>query len=127
MTANIILSASSLTLLAGVGIFLAVTLLLVIILLVAKHYLVQSGKMKITINGQTEVEAQAGSSILTSLANENIFLSSACGGKGSCGQCKVQVFEGGGEILPTETVHFTRKQMQDHWRLGLPGKGKKPT
>ena len=74
MTANIILSASSLTLLAGVGIFLAVTLLLVIILLVAKHYLVQSGKMKITINGQTEVEAQAGSSILTSLANENIFL-----------------------------------------------------
>ena len=65
MTANIILSASSLTLLAGVGIFLAVTLLLVIILLVAKHYLVQSGKMKITINGQTEVEAQAGSSILT--------------------------------------------------------------
>ena len=118
MTANIILSASSLTLLAGVGIFLAVTLLLVIILLVAKHYLVQSGKMKITINGQTEVEAQAGSSILTSLANENIFLSSACGGKGSCGQCKVQVFEGGGEILPTETVHFTRKQMQDHWRLG---------
>ena len=69
MTANIILSASSLTLLAGVGIFLAVTLLLVIILLVAKHYLVQSGKMKITINGQTEVEAQAGSSILTSLAN----------------------------------------------------------
>ena len=127
MTANIILSASSITLLAGVGIFLAVTLLLVIILLVAKHYLVQSGKMKITINGQTEVEAQAGSSILTSLANENIFLSSACGGKGSCGQCKVQVFEGGGEILPTETVHFTRKQMQDHWRLGCQVKGKKPT
>jgi len=118
MIATILLSASSLTLLAGVGLFLAVTLLLVIILLVAKHYLVQTGKVKITINGQTEVEAQAGSSILTSLANENIFLSSACGGKGSCGQCKVQVFEGGGEILPTETVHFSRKQMQDHWRLG---------
>ncbi len=118
MIATILLSASSLTLLAGVGIFLAVTLLLVIILLVAKHYLVQTGKVKITINGQTELETQAGSSILTSLANENIFLSSACGGKGSCGQCKVQVFNGGGEILPTETVHFSRKQMQDHWRLG---------
>ena len=110
--------ASTYTLLAGVGIFLAVTLLLVAILLVAKHYLVSSGDVKITINGDTVVDARAGSSILSSLANENVFLPSACGGKGSCGQCRVQVFEGGGEILPTERVHFSRKEVQDHWRLG---------
>lgn len=111
-------SATTYTLVAGVGIFLTVTLLLVAILLVAKHYLVSSGDVKITINGDTVVNARAGSSILTSLANENVFLPSACGGKGSCGQCRVQVFEGGGEILPTERVHFSRKEVQDHWRLG---------
>lgn len=116
----IILEASltTLTLMAGVGIFLLTTLLLVIILLVAKHYLVQQGNVKVTINGDTTVETQAGKSLLSSMADQNIFLPSACGGKGSCGQCKVQVFEGGGEILPTETVHFSRKQVQDHWRLG---------
>ncbi len=119
MTLNtILLDAASLTLFSGVIIFLGLTLLLVIILLVAKHYLVQSGDVKITINGDTDVTASAGKSLLSSLADKNIFLPSACGGKGSCGQCKVQVFEGGGEILPTETVHFTRKQIQDHWRLG---------
>ncbi len=106
------------TLLAGVGIFLGITLLLVIVLLVAKRFLVQSGDVTITINGDTKVKAQAGKSILSTLADQNVFLPSACGGKGSCGQCKVQVFDGGGEILPTETVHFSRKQMQDHWRLG---------
>ncbi len=111
-------SATTYTLVAGVGIFLTVTLLLVAILLVAKHYLVSSGDVKITINGDTVVNARAGSSILTSLANENVFLPSACGGKGSCGQCRVQVFEGGGEILPTERVHFSRKEVQNHWRLG---------
>lgn len=110
--------ATTYTLLAGVGIFLTVTLLLVAILLVAKHYLVSSGDVKITINSDTVVNARAGSSILASLANENVFLPSACGGKGSCGQCRVQVFEGGGEILPTERVHFSRKEVQDHWRLG---------
>ena len=108
----------TLTLLAGVGIFLGITLLLVIVLLVAKRYLVQSGDVTITVNNDTKVTTQAGKSLLSAMADQNVFLPSACGGKGSCGQCKVQVFEGGGEILPTETVHFTRKQMQDHWRLG---------
>lgn len=118
-TLNILLaSASMLTLVAGVGIFLGITLLLVIVLLVAKHYLVQSGDVTVTINGDTKVKAQAGKTLLSTMADQNIFLPSACGGKGSCGQCKVQVFEGGGEILPTETVHFSRKQIQDHWRLG---------
>ena len=108
----------TLTLLAGVGIFLGITLLLVIVLLVAKRYLVQSGDVTITVNNDTKVTTQAGKSLLSAMADQNVFLPSACGGKGSCGQCKVQVFEGGGEILPTETVHFTRKQMQHHWRLG---------
>ena len=110
-------SAASLTLVAGVGIFLAITLLLVIILLLAKHYLVQTGNVKITVNGDSIIEAKSGGSLLSVMANENVFLPSACGGKGSCGQCKVQVFSGGGEILPTETVHFTRNQIADVWRL----------
>ncbi len=107
-----------LTFLSGVCIFLIITLVLVVILLIAKKYLVQSGKVKITINGDRVVEAESGKSLLSTLADQNIFLSSACGGKGSCGQCKCQVFEGGGEILPTEKVHFSRKEQQDHWRLG---------
>lgn len=111
-------SVTTPTLLAGVGIFLAITLLLVIVLLVAKRFLVQSGDVTVTVNGDTKMEVQSGKSLLSALADENVFLPSACGGKGSCGQCKVQVFEGGGEALPTESVHFSRKQLQDHWRLG---------
>ncbi len=120
MTSMILLAETvgSLTVLAGTGIFLLITLALVAILLVAKKYMVKSGDVTITINNDTKVTAQAGGSLLSSLANENIFLPSACGGKGSCAQCKVQVFEGGGDILPTEKVHFSRKQQQDHWRLG---------
>lgn len=107
-----------LTILTGVCIFLIITLALVIILLIAKKYLVHSGKVTITINGETRIEADSGKSLLSTFADHNIFLSSACGGKGSCGQCRCQVFEGGGDILPTEQVHFSRKEQQDHWRLG---------
>lgn len=112
------ISPDTLTLLAGVGIFLAVTLLLVAVLLVAKHYLVHSGKVTITLNSDTKIEAETGSSLLSTLAGANVFLPSACGGKGSCAQCRVQVLEGGGDPLPTEAVHFSRKQLQEHWRLG---------
>lgn len=105
------------TLYAGVGFFLAVTLILVIILLIAKHYLVSSGKVKITINGERTVEATSGKNLLGTMADANVFLPSACGGKGSCGQCRLQVTEGGGEILPTEAVHFTRREVKDNWRL----------
>ena len=77
-----------------------------------------SGNVKITLNGEKEVEAAAGGSLLNAMANAGVFLPSACGGKGSCGQCRCQVPEGGGEILPTETVHFSRKQIKDNWRLG---------
>ena len=110
-------AAGNLTIIAGVTVFLAVTVVLVLILLVAKRYLVHSGKVRIVINNDREVEADSGKPLLSTLADQNIFLPSACGGKGSCGQCKVQVFDGGGDILPTETVHFSRKQVQDHWRL----------
>lgn len=111
------MSASTLTLISSVAIFLIITLLLVAILLTAKRYLVKSGMVDITLNGKKNVEARSGKSLLSTMADANIFLPSACGGKGSCGQCKVQVFEGGGEILPTETVHFSRKEVKDDWRL----------
>ncbi len=102
----------------AVAVFLVVILLLVIILLVAKRYLVASGDVKVVINGDKEYTLPAGGTLLSSLNNAGVHLPSACGGKGSCGQCKCQVLEGGGEILPTETVHFSRKQQNDHWRLG---------
>ena len=104
--------------LASIGVFLAVVLLLVVILLVAKNFLVPSGNVKLTINGDKELEVASGSTLLNTLSVNGVFLSSACGGKGSCGQCKCQVVEGGGEILPSEIPHFSRKQIQDHWRLG---------
>lgn len=105
------------TVLGGVGIFLVMTLLLVVILLVAKKYLVSSGNVTVTINNDKKVEVSAGVPLLSAMATRDVFLPSACGGKGSCGQCKVQVTAGGGEILPTETVHFTRKEIKDDWRL----------
>ncbi|NCA79764.1 MAG: NADH:ubiquinone reductase (Na(+)-transporting) subunit F [Sphingobacteriia bacterium] len=109
---------NSLATITSLVVFLLVIIILVIILLIAKHYLVASGKVKIKINGDKEVEVSSGTSLLNALSTANVFLSSACGGKGSCGQCKCQVLEGGGEILPTEQVHFSRKQQKDHWRLG---------
>ncbi len=105
------------TVLGGVGIFLVMTLLLVFILLVAKKYLVSSGNVTVTINNDKKVEVASGVPLLSAMATRDVFLPSACGGKGSCGQCKVQVTAGGGEILPTEAVHFTRKEIKDDWRL----------
>ncbi len=83
----------------------------------AKKYLVKSGDVTININDSDSVSVPAGKSLLSTLADRNIFLSSACGGKGSCGQCRVRVTEGGGQILPTEAVHFSRKEMKEDWRL----------
>ena len=113
-----LLEINSAAVLTSLVVFLVVIILLVIILLVAKKYLVASGNVKALLNGEKELEISSGTSLLNAMANAGVFLPSACGGKGSCGQCKCQVLEGGGEILPTETVHFTRKQMKDHWRLG---------
>ena len=102
----------------SIGVFLIIILLLVVMLLVAKKYLSPSGNVKIEINGDETLEVPQGSSVMTTLNENGIFLPSACGGKASCGQCKLQVLEGGGEILDSEKPHFTRKQIKDHWRLG---------
>ena len=104
--------------LTSIGVFLAIILALVVILLVAKKYLSPSGNVNITINGKESISVGQGASLLSTLSQEGIFLPSACGGMGSCGQCKLQVIEGGGEILDSEKGHFTRKQQKDHWRLG---------
>lgn len=103
----------------AIAAFLAVTLILVALLLFAKAKLTTSGDVTININdGQKMLTVAGGSSLLNTLTSQGIFLPSACGGKGACGQCKCQVLEGGGDILPTETGFFNRKQIQDHWRLG---------
>ena len=115
----ILLNTASTTVLSSALFFLIITLILVILLLVAKHYLVPSGKVTISVNdGKKEFQAESGGTLLNTMHQHGVMLSSACGGKGSCGQCKVQVVEGGGEILPTEKVHFSRKEQQAHWRLG---------
>lgn len=100
-----------------IGLFV-ITLLLVTMLLVAKERLLPSGPVKLVINGQKDVEVSSGDTLLTTLGNNKIFLPSACGGGGTCVQCKCQVLEGGGEILPTEEPHFTRKEISEGWRLG---------
>jgi len=102
----------------SIGVFLLIILLLVIILLIAKKYLTPSGSVHVTVNDRDTLEVEQGGSLLTTLSAEGVYLPSACGGKGSCGQCKCQVVEGGGEILDSERGHFTRKQVKEHWRLG---------
>ena len=110
--------------LVSIAVFLGITLVLVILLLVAKQYLLPSGNVKLTINGENEIEVESGASLLNTLASNGVYLPSACGGKGSCGQCKCQITEGGGEILDSEKGHFTRKEQMDHWRLGCQAKVK---
>ena len=108
-----------LTIVVAIVAFLVVTLLLVALLLFAKAKLTSSGDVTIDINdGNKVLTVEAGSTLLNTLTANGIFLPSACGGKGACGQCKCQVLEGGGEILPTETGFFNRKQIQQKWRLG---------
>ena len=104
--------------LTSIAVFLLTILLLVVILLVAKKYLSPSGKVTITVNGERELSVEQGNNVMATLNENGIFLPSACGGKASCGQCKLQVVEGGGEILDSERSHFSRKEIKDHWRLG---------
>lgn len=105
------------TVLTSIGVFTLVTILLVWVLLFAKSKLSPSGPVKLNINGEIS-EVESGSTLLSTLSNNKIFLPSACGGGGTCGMCRCQVTDGGGEILPTETGFFNRKQIQDNWRLG---------
>ena len=109
----------TLTIIIAIVAFLVITLVLVGLLLFAKAKLTTSGDVTIDINGGEKVLiAESGGTLLSTLANNNVFLPSACGGGGSCGMCKCQVLEGGGDILPTETGFISRKLAKDHWRLG---------
>ena len=106
------------TIISGISVFLLTILFLVTILLLVKSQLTPSGKIKITINGEKDLEVEGGNTLLTTLSNNGIFLPSACGGGGTCIQCTCQVNSGGGGILPTEKPHFTRKQISENYRLG---------
>ncbi|MFG9884402.1 NADH:ubiquinone reductase (Na(+)-transporting) subunit F [Pseudomonas aeruginosa] len=101
----------------AIGMFTAIVLGLVAIILVARAKLVSSGDVTIQINGEHSLTVPAGGKLLQTLATNNVFLSSACGGGGTCAQCKCVVVEGGGEMLPTEESHFTRRQAKEGWRL----------
>ncbi|MBG15312.1 MAG: NADH:ubiquinone reductase (Na(+)-transporting) subunit F [Crocinitomicaceae bacterium] len=102
----------------AIAVFLVVVLSLTFLLLFAKAKLMPSGKVKITINGDQTLEVDGGSTLLSTLSSQGIFLPSACGGGGTCVQCTCQVHSGGGSILPTEEPHFSRKQIADNFRLG---------
>jgi len=106
-----------LTIVAAIVIFLLVIWILVAILLYARKKLVPSGKVKIVINGEKEIEHERGCSLLQALSDEKVFVPSACGGGGSCGTCKGKVLAGGGSILPTELSHISRKMAAENYRL----------
>ncbi|WP_127713950.1 NADH:ubiquinone reductase (Na(+)-transporting) subunit F [Halobacteriovorax sp. HLS] len=101
----------------GVLMFTVVVLALVLVILFAKSKLVSSGNIKLSINGEKTVEIPAGGKLLNALADQKLFVSSACGGGGTCGQCKVHVHKGGGEILETELSHITKREAKDGCRL----------
>lgn len=103
---------------AAIVVFLVVVVSLTLLLLFAKAKLVSSGKIKITINGERELEVEGGNTLLNTLGTAGIFLPSACGGGGTCVQCICQVHSGGGSILPTEVPHFSRKEIASNHRLG---------
>ena len=106
------------TIVSSIAIFLVVIMALVSILLFAKAKLMPSGTVKITINGEKEIEVGGGGTLHNTLSNNGIFLPSACGGGGTCIQCTCQVHSGGGSILPTEEPHFSRKEVEQNYRLG---------
>ena len=105
------------SILLSVVMFTAIVLALVGIILFARSKLVASGDVNIKINGERTITTPAGGKLLQTLAAQNIFLSSACGGGGTCAQCKCIVKSGGGEMLPTEEPHFTRREAAEGWRL----------
>jgi len=105
------------TILATVTAFLLITLALVGLLLYVKQKLSPSGPVTLTINGEKKLEVGSGGTLLSTLGNQKIFLPSACGGGGTCIQCECHVLSGGGEALPTETPHFTRKELKEGARL----------
>jgi len=113
----ILLSTQTTIILSSIVVFLFVILFLVVILLYARKKLTPQGEVKLKVNDR-EFTVDPGSTLLTTLSGNDIFLPSACGGGGTCGLCKCQVIKGGGSILATETGFFTRKEQQNNWRLG---------
>ncbi len=107
------------TIILGVAMFTGTVLFLVFVILFARSKLVASGNVRIEINDDPNavIEVPAGGKLLNTLASEGIYLSSACGGGGTCAQCRCQVVEGGGSIIPTEAQHFTRREVRENWRL----------
>lgn len=114
----ILLASQGLVIAISILVFFVVILTLVSILLYAKSKLTPSGEVKLTINDEKELTVQPGSTVLSTLSDNKIYLPSACGGGGTCAMCKCQVIEGGGTILPTEKDFFTRREQQEQWRLG---------
>ncbi|MEH6569789.1 MAG: NADH:ubiquinone reductase (Na(+)-transporting) subunit F [Halioglobus sp.] len=105
------------TIVFGVGMFTAIVLALVAIILLARSRLVSTGDISILVNGEKTITVPAGGKLLQTLSDANLFLASACGGGGTCAQCKCIVTEGGGSMLPTEESHFTRRDADEGWRL----------
>ncbi|MFQ3245288.1 MAG: Na+-transporting NADH:ubiquinone oxidoreductase subunit F [Arenicella sp.] len=101
----------------GVGFFTVIVLALVAIILFAKSKLVATGDVKITINGEKEIVVPAGGKLLGVLAENSLFVPSACGGGGTCAQCRVKIHDGGGAILPTEETHITKREAASGDRL----------
>ena len=101
----------------GIGMFTAIVLALVVVILAARAKLVSSGDVNIVINGERTLTVPAGGKLLQTLAGNGLFLPSACGGGGTCAQCKCVVMEGGGSMLPTEESHFTKRDAKEGWRL----------
>ena len=101
----------------GISFFTLIVLALVFVILAARSRLVSVGSVNVNVNDEKELEVPVGSKLLTALANNNLFVSSACGGSGTCGQCRVKVFSGGGALLPTETTFITKPQAQEGDRL----------
>ena len=120
------MASITLTTVMGLAVFMFIMMLLVAVLLIARAKLVPQGEVKITINEDKELTVSPGSTLLSTLHSQGIYLSSACGGGGTCGMCKCRVVEGGGSILPTEKGFFTRKEQNDNWRLGCQVKVRQP-
>lgn len=118
MFSSLLLAALGTTVITSILVFLLFVMVLVSIILYAKSKLTFSGLVSVTINGQEPIKVEAGDTLLTTLSNQKIFLPSACGGGGTCAMCKCQIFDGAGEILPTEKPYFTRAEISEHWRLG---------
>ena len=115
---NIILALDTRLVLSSIVVFLFIIITLVMVLLYARKKLTPQGDVKININDEKDLIAEPGSTLLATLSANDIFLPSACGGGGTCAMCKCQVFDGAGDILSTEKGYFTRKEIQDKWRLG---------